>query len=213
MLKIIVLFTTLVMASLVFAQETKFGFRAGLNLASIEVESKSVPDYDNTIGFHIGAIVDIGISESFYIQPGILFSLKGAEYSENYGHEIYDTIFRPCYLEIPLLVSAKIAINESLDIRINVGPYMGLLLYGTSFGTTVEEKYENFDYPQDNYSDLIDWPFKHLDFGLVFGTGIEFQNFYIGVNYDLGLYNVAEFSYSVMEHYNRCLGITLGYNF
>jgi hypothetical protein len=207
--KLMILFTVLTVASSAFA-ESSFGLRAGLNLASIKGEDKSVPDYDNTIGFHVGAIVDIGISEFFYIQPGFFFSVKGAELYEKYGSESYETVFNPYYFEIPLLISAKIAIDESLALRINAGPYIGMTLTGT-----VEEKYENSEYPQDNYSDSGN-TFKRMlfdvyDFGLVLGGGIEFQNFYLGMNYGIGLLNVV--TYSVIEHYSRCLGITLGYNF
>ncbi|GBU24918.1 hypothetical protein R83H12_01554 [Fibrobacteria bacterium R8-3-H12] len=106
------------------------------------------------------------------------------------------------------MASAKITINESWAFRINVGPYIGMTLIGT-----FEDKYENSEYPQDNYSDLRNTlgTFNVFDFGLVFGGGIEFQKFYLGANYGIGLYNVARFS--VMDHYNRCLGIALGYNF
>jgi hypothetical protein len=215
--KILILLAVLTAASSAFEQDaaessTRFGLRAGLHLASIKIEEKSLPDYGNIIGFNAGAIADISISEFFYIQPGLFFSVKGAEYSEKYGSESYGTIYSLHYLEMPLLASIKIALDESLSFRLNAGPYIGIGIAGT-----IEEKYENSEYPQDNYSYSEDAFFAQLnlfgllDFGMAFGVGIEFQNFYLGLNYDLGLANIA--GYGSVGYYNRCMGIAIGYNF
>jgi len=214
MLKIIILLSAFAVASSVFAQETKFGVRAGLNLASIERDEKGgVSDYNSVIGFHIGAILDKNINKVFYIQSGIFFSTKGAEYSEKYEHEKYETAFTLYYWEIPLLASAKIAINESLNLRINAGPYIGLTLSGT-----IKENGEYPEYPEDNYSYSGSTSFSRfksrsfgpLDFGIALGSGIDFQNFYLGINYEYGLIDVSGY---YTNSYNRCLGITIGYNF
>jgi hypothetical protein len=214
--KAIFLAVALAAVSSTYAQESRFGIRAGLNLASIEVDEKGAPAYDNTIGFHVGIIADIGINELFYFQPGLLFSAKGAEYSnESYTSSgirtEYELTASAYYLEIPLMASVKMDINESLALRLNAGPYIGFGITGT-----IEEEFKVPMYPQYNESDSENvfkkGGFKRLDFGIAFGSGLEFQNFYIGVNYGIGLNDVSD-GYTNADIYNRCLGITLGYNF
>jgi hypothetical protein len=209
--KAIFLVAVFATVSLTFAQETNFGLRAGLNLASQKWDASGVgvemPKFDNTMGFHVGVIADIGISEQFYIQPGLLFSTKGAEYSKSAGGVKNEINISLQYLEVPLMASAKIAINEAMALRINAGPYLDIGLDGTleiksSYGgQTVSEKDDAFK--NDNY--------KRLDFGVAFGGGLEFQSIYVGVNYGLGLVNIADSK--EIDISNKCLGIALGYNF
>ena len=201
--KTIFLVAILAVVSSTFAQGTTFGIRAGLNLPSIEIDEENSPEYENTVGFHVGAVADIGLNNFFYIQPGLFLSTKGAEYTYPDGHHnSYTSLW---YLEIPLLASAKIAINESLAIRINAGPYVGFGIAGT-----IEHEYTGSVRGPDSEKAFQKNYFKRLDLGLAFGGGVEFQSFYLGVNYDFGLISVAD---SKIDVYNRCLGFTLGYNF
>jgi len=105
-----------------------------------------------------------------------------------------------------LLASAKIAINESLALRINAGPYVGFGIVGT-----IEHEYTGSVRGPDSEKAFRKNYFNRLDLGLAFGGGIEFQSFYLGVNYDLGLSSMAD--NDDIDTYNRCLGFTIGYNF
>ena len=201
--KTILLVAILGVVGSTFAQGTNFGIRAGLNLASMEIDEENAPELSSTVGFHVGAIADIGLNNFFYIQPGLFLSTKGSKYHYPSGkHEATTSLW---YLEIPLLASAKIAINESLAPRINIGPYVG---FGIA-GATKHEYYGSETGPDSEKAFRKDY-YKRLDIGLAFGGGIEFQSFYLGVNYDLGLASIAD---SKIDIYNRCLGFTLGYNF
>lgn len=58
-----------------------YGVRAGLNISNIGGEygpdSDDKLDFDSRVGFHIGGIVDIPITNGFYVQPGLLFTTRG----------------------------------------------------------------------------------------------------------------------------------------
>ncbi|MDD3004775.1 porin family protein [Flavobacterium sp.] len=59
------------------AQETKFGVRAGIDLATVE-QTVSVAGFTTTVkgsetGFFVGGFAEIGMNESFAIQPEVLY--------------------------------------------------------------------------------------------------------------------------------------------
>jgi len=74
-------FTALLMAGTfaVSAQETKFGARAGVDFASMKVAYVNpITGDESTVsssetGFFIGAFAELGISESFAVQPEVLY--------------------------------------------------------------------------------------------------------------------------------------------
>ena len=113
-------------AGLVFsatAQESGFGVRASLNLSNVnnkydgEVgsgESKSdyENDFKNRVGFKIGVIYDWGISESFYIQPGLYFTTRGAKIKESEEDYKYEEKWKLNYLQLPILASYRLELSE-----------------------------------------------------------------------------------------------------
>jgi len=56
------------------AQETKFGATGGLTMLMPDVTGA---DADSETGFHIGAFVDLGISEKFSVQPELTYAMAG----------------------------------------------------------------------------------------------------------------------------------------
>ena len=56
-----------------------YGVRAGLNISNIGGEYGPAQDLDlnSRVGFHIGGIVEIPITNGFYVQPGLLFTTRG----------------------------------------------------------------------------------------------------------------------------------------
>lgn len=59
------------------AQEVKFGAKAGLNLSTITGGNLSG---GSRVGFHVGGLAEIGLTEKFAVQPELLLSMKGASY-------------------------------------------------------------------------------------------------------------------------------------
>lgn len=93
------------------AQKTTWGVRGGLNISNAadkytgkleDGESKSdyESDFKSRIGFHLGVIVDLGLSESFYIQPGLFFTTRGMKLKENSDGEKYETKYHLNYLQL-----------------------------------------------------------------------------------------------------------------
>jgi hypothetical protein len=111
------------------AQETKFGAKAGVNIATITGDDVG-DDVNGTIGFQVGGYAHIGITDAFAIQPELLFDTKGAE----------DLTLS--YITIPVL--AKYMITEGFDIHI--GPQIGLLMSADSDCEDASDFYKSTDF-------------------------------------------------------------------
>ena len=110
-------FAVLTIAS-INAQE--FGAKAGVNFASLNGDE----DFDGRTSFFVGGVVEFEISESFSLQPELLYSSQGAKssFSEE-GFDIESTI-KLDYLNIPIM--AKYYVTEGFSIE--AGPQIGFLL-------------------------------------------------------------------------------------
>src|SRR5688500_11188338 len=79
---------------------TTFGLRAGVNFQTINGKYANGAEIDNNIttGFHAGVNAEIPVGSGFYVQPGVLYSQKGAEFKTTSGN---DNV-RLSYIEVPV---------------------------------------------------------------------------------------------------------------
>jgi len=178
------------------AQETKFGVKAGLNIANL---GGDMEDAKSLVGFHVGGFAEFKLSEKFAIQPELLYSAQGAkgEYSEE-GESI-ELTQNLGYLNIPVMAKFYVAEGFSLE----AGPQIGFLLNAKEKG-----EYEGVSLEVDNKDE-----FKSIDFGVNFGAGYDFtENLSAGLRYNLGLSNVYEDSDDYKVN-NSVFSISVGYKF
>ncbi|MDQ3277700.1 MAG: PorT family protein, partial [Bacteroidota bacterium] len=72
----------------------QFGLKAGANLATLTNNANM--DVDHRTGFHAGALAHIHLGSSFALQPEVMFSAQGAEYTNNRRDKIN-------YVNVPVL--------------------------------------------------------------------------------------------------------------
>jgi|GEM_PF-3142821 len=157
-------------------------------------------------GLNAGAYFIFNINTYLGLQAELLYSQKG--YS--YDFEDYDSggvslgwvrnVFRFSYIEIPLLVKAR------LPRRVSPYAVAGASI-AVLFGATVENIYDD-GFSQSFYDsfwgagpfDLLDWGWEYntLDAGLVAGAGVDFPIGSLLLNlearYTLGLFPVSAFT-------------------
>ncbi len=97
------------------AQDVKFGFKGGLNLSTINGDDIS-DQADGRTGYHIGAVVQLSIAETFAIQPELLYSAQGLD---NLDID---------YLNLPVLAKFKFAKVFSVE----AGPQFGFVVNDSS---------------------------------------------------------------------------------
>ena len=173
------------------AQEIKFGVKAGINFATIAGDETD--DLKSKTTFHIGAVVEIPISDSFSIQPELVYSSQGAKVDDN----ISDVELKLDYINLPIM--AKFYVSEGFSLE--AGPQVGFLM-----SSKIEEDGESEDLKNET---------SGIDFGLNLGLGFKMEtglNF--GARYNLGLSNIWDFEDSDnFKNQNSVLQIFIGFTF
>lgn len=149
--------------SIVSAQETQFGLKAGVNIASANVSPGS--DYDSKAGLHVGGLAHIHLNKNFALQPEIVYSMQGGK--------VDDTKLKLNYINIPFLVQYM----TDNGFRLQTGPQLGFLVSAENEVGDVEvDRKDNF---------------TSTDFSWAFGAGYLFpEGFGLDARYNLGISDV-----------------------
>ncbi|WPR70047.1 porin family protein [Flavobacterium sp. NG2] len=180
------------------AQETKFGVKAGLNIANQKFEADGFSVSPNSIiGVQVGGFAEINVAGKFAIQPEVLFSTEGSKLKFD-GDEIQ---FNLSYINIPVM--AKFYAAEKFSIH--AGPQLGFLV-------SAKGKYKEAGMGEVK-EDIKD-AYKSVNFGLNFGAGYEFtDNLLVDIRYNVGLSDVAETNDEGVKTTGSVFSIALGYKF
>lgn len=166
------------------AQEVKFGAKAGVNFASLSGDDAD--GLDGRTSFHIGGVVNIGISEKFAVQPELVYSSQGFTFSES-GVDVTGKLD---YINLPVLADFTVANGFSIQ----AGPQVGF---------NITDKVE-----AEGESESLDA--ESIDFGAAFGaqykmeTGLFFQ-----ARYSLGFSEVIK----DVDVKNNVISLSVGYMF
>ncbi|WP_285820547.1 porin family protein [Bacteroides acidifaciens] len=209
-MKKVLLFFVLVAMSVVSvnAQDNlKWGVMAGMN-----VSKYTITGFDSRIGFHAGVKAELGLSQEAsgaYMDFAALLTLKGAKVD---GGSLASIKFNPYYLEVPVHVGYKYAVNDDFALFGNVGPYIAVGLFGKAKAKVDGNIADLGELGTNSASEDIfgDDGLKRFDFGLGLKAGVEFSKKYqLAISYDFGLVEVAK----DLGMKNRNLMISLGYMF
>lgn len=157
------------------AQDATFGVKGGVNFSNIVGNDKEDIDDENILtSFQVGVFTQVGLSETFYIQPELLYSRKGAELDLGaFG----DTRLNLDYLELPIMF--RVQILETINLE--AGPYAAYLLNSKITNDNLED---SFNIDTDN--------FRKLDYGFALGAGFDLEVLEIGARYSYGLTSIIE---------------------
>ena len=173
-----IIITMAICLGFMYANAQHIGIKGGLNLAKMKFEAANVDWATNSLtAFQVGLVGDFEISDPIYFNTGLLFSQKGTKLNV-LGVDVKIPVN---FLEIPLNIAYKYDLGEA-KLYGQAGPFIGIALTGKTKSGDDEEDIE-FG------SDDDEW--KRLDAGLNFGAGVEIAAVQLGVNYGLGLANLA----------------------
>ncbi|KAA5536396.1 PorT family protein [Taibaiella lutea] len=218
MKRILLTIATVFVAQSIFAQMS-IAPEAGINLSSLSIkdDNGNSQDISGKMGAKAGLYFNIPISNGFFIQPGILYSMKGGQETTTLSilgvTASSKTTISLNYLEIPLNLGYDFDMGNLGGIFVTVGPYLGYGLSGKTKGTlkitgmpdeTTEEDI-NFGSGEDEI--------KALDYGLNFGAGYRTPfGIYGRIQYGLGLANLSNFGGDA-SMMNKGVSFTVGYAF
>jgi len=211
MKKLPILIGIVCLTQLTLAQNTRFGLRGGLNIANQKVTvsvlgQKASQSGDAIPSFHIGGMGEIQLSDIFFIQPSLLLSGKGMNYStqDDQGNDVNAKI-RPFYLELPINLVVKTQLpNSNLMVYGGAGPSLGYGIFGKVKGG------DNGD--EDAFQD---GGFKRFDFGVNLTAGVELPSgWQFSFHFTPGIANIAPDSPDpdvTLNWKNKVVGFSVGY--
>lgn len=206
-MKKLLLFTAVALFALTTAQSQEFrmGAKAGLNVASLGGDSYygGLGSLGSRTSFHIGGLVEIPLMGKFSLQPELLYSSEGSDWS--FGTLGDDT--KLDFIRIPVL--AKFYIIEGLSAE--AGPVFGVLVnaegtYYNSSGVLVS-------------GDTKDY---YRSFDAQFGIGASYRlnmGVFFSLRYNKGLLNVNEeyevlgTRYNTGKNQSNVFQVSAGYSF
>jgi hypothetical protein len=148
--------------------QVNFGIKGGLNFYNLKGDDIEA---DSKVGLHLGALAHIHLSETWAIQPELVFSGQGAE-ADDSGDDVKLALN---YLNAPLMFQYMF----DNGFRLQAGPQLGFLL-------SAKAKSEG------NSTDVKD-NFNSIDLSLPIGVGyISPSGFGVDARYAFGLSNVNE---------------------
>ena len=146
--KFIIVTVFLVATSAMLAQDSKFGFRAGLNIPSLTQREDNIfaDGFESVPGLEIALMGEFGLTENWSLKSELIFTTRGGERNElqpippaNVPPELaaqlppgrtpyanYNNESNPRYLEIPVMLSY--GFGDQWRFYMNAGPYIGILL-------------------------------------------------------------------------------------
>lgn len=202
-----------------------FLIRGGVNFANISVTNNGRVDGAKSLtSFHAGIGYDVPLSDYFSLQPGLIFTGKGAK--TQLGRESDNFYYRatsnPMYLELPVNVVGKIPVGEYSKFFIGAGPYAAAGIAGKNQVETntlgiVSGSSKNIVYSNDNPATSPEENYgygklKRFDYGVNALAGIEFPKFSIGANYGYGLVKINSGTDNTANDKgkNRIISLSLG---
>jgi hypothetical protein len=163
--------------------QINIGVKGGLNVSN--VGGSDVEDNKAKLGFHLGGLVNVPVTQSFSVQPELVFSAQGVKFDG-------DAKVNMNYLNIPIL--AKYTTQSGFFAE--TGPQLGFLLSAKN----------KVDGESTNVKDY----FKKTDFSWALGVGYQSQS-KIGVNarFNFGLSKLDEDG--EVKMFNRVFQVGLFY--
>lgn len=170
-------------------EDSKWSIKVGAGLSSLT--GSDTDGAKNAFAYKVGVGYELGISESFAIEPALMLTNK------SFKAEGIEGAINRYYIELPVLAAFKIALNDEMKLIINAGPYVA---YGL-FGSDIE--WDGYD-----TSNIFD-EYERFEAGAQAGVKVAFGCFEVGAEYNRAFTKAA----SDYKQYTQGFGLTFGYKF
>lgn len=213
---------SITMASAQGTDKMSFGILGGVNFQNLNGKDASGDKLENEmiLGYHAGVNVQIPIAPQFYFQPGLIFSIKGAQNNYSVLGVDFTSTTKLSYVEMPLNLVYKAMLGNGY-FMLGFGPYIGYGIGGkvvTEGGDISLDQDIEFQNVVETTDDMTVPYYKALDFGGNIFAGYEMSNgIFAQFNTQLGMvkinpeYKILSDDKSIVK--NTGFGLSLGYRF
>jgi len=188
----------LLSGSRAMAQESSWGVKGGVNLATLASNQDPGPDFKYRIGLVAGGFFTWPIGSRLDLQPEALFSQQGASFDAPFVSATIELD----YLVTPILVRYKLTSSGS-GLVVFGGPSLGFKLSANGVAESGGQK------TKDDIGDEI----ESFDYGVVFGAGWEAGRLTIDGRYTWGLSRIGVDEGNPEKTTNRVIAVLAGVRF
>jgi hypothetical protein len=193
---------------------TTFGLRGGINFQNLSGKDANDEKLENKIitTWHAGVTADLPIAPDYFVQPGLLFSRKGADW-RNDGGKVGKSVIS--YLEVPVNLLYKPVLADG-RLLLGFGPYAAIGLSGkfrpaSSQMDDVKLEFDNSATLTGSFTTV-----RRFDAGANFLAGYELgNNISFQLNAQLGMLKINPEIEGVSNNKtsvkNTGFGISVGY--
>jgi hypothetical protein len=189
----------LVFAAAPASAQVSFGAKAGMNVATADVEPPLNLEYDSRFDWLAGVLVVAAPDSPIGGQVELLFSRRGTGVKVG-SSGVLDAEYKFTFIDIPVLLRARAIRLESSGLFILAGPTIGI---------SMEAEGE-----QSGVADDVSDRFESYDLGLTIGAAFEASGFIADARYTHGLSNYANGSHPALQEFkSRTLSLSMGLRF
>ena len=188
--KIILLAICITVSTVIFAQGTEWGVKAGVNIATQIPNITKITNGDIRTGAYVGLFAERRFSNFFGLQGEILYSEMGGKNKQYYGGYPSGHYGEGDYVEGELTFTSK---NDYIVLPVLAKLYVAKKLsidLGPQFAYMVGDKTEE-DPTHHHYGSIGE------KFDVLFGAGLSYKlgRFDISARYNLGLVEIYDCSW------------------
>ena len=200
--------------SLSAQQKSRFGLKAGVNVAWQSRET-NYGELIPLVSTHLTGFTEVQLAEKLFLQPGLSLQGKGMSIDSKGAMDGSHGKVHMLYLEIPVNLLYKLKLTNFGTLVLGGGPYAGLGLKGNLF--------ENLENPFRSYEGSNGY--GNTDYGVNLSLGTQLNSrLTLTLQQSIGLDNIAPEAYTVpgpadepivfrQEIKNRVASVSIGYRF
>lgn len=185
-------------------------------------------DGNAKFAYKVGVGMEYAFTETWALQPSLYFVSKGCKDEED---GVGKLTMNQLYLELPVMMAARLNLTETSHLVIAVGPYVAYGVGGKTSVDIVEKQIPTIvgfetvggKYKLDTFGNIADGKMgnKRFDAGLALGFAYENRNIVLGLEGQLGFVNVNDAADKIAELQgldgfaakNIAAFVTVGYKF
>lgn len=182
--------------------DLKWNVNAGIGMSNWYGDDSDGIDAKFAYKVGVGLEVPFANTNVWSFQTGLNFISKGAKGAGlNDDWDVVDVTINQLYLELPLMVGARVHTASNFDLLFKGGPYLAYGIGGKAKADGVSGKVDTFG------NDGLD--LKRFDAGLGLGVAFEFDKIVVGVETGTSFTKLV----SGASAYNLSALATIGYRF
>ena len=166
------------------------------------------------IGYRAGVGVEFGITDGFYVNPGVYFLSRGHKTNIAEAKEASVSATRWLHnVEIPVHVGYRAAVAPSMSVSIQAGPWFSYGFLGKDVLSAKSSDNSAKAELNNPYKEkpLVGKELKPFDLGVGMQAGLEYQQFGLNLGFEYGLLNTSAIEKTKVNNMNFYVG--LGYRF